>query len=166
MIDLALRVEEPPALTKSSTTQEKDIYDRWERSNRLSLMLVKSHICKSIRGSIPECPKVTDFMKAIEEQFVSSDKALANTLMKKLSDPTYEQYYFVMHGDVGVKRNIINENSSTLWHRRLVHISIDRIKRARALASHDAQSRLHWTRSLRVPSPILSPLHDSSVSSP
>ncbi|TXG57294.1 hypothetical protein EZV62_018607 [Acer yangbiense] len=83
-LDFALRVEEPPALTESSTTQEKDIYDRWEQSNRLSLMLVKSHICKSIRGSIPDCPKVTDFMKAIEEQFVSSDKALANTLMKKL----------------------------------------------------------------------------------
>ncbi|KAI9185430.1 hypothetical protein LWI28_007193 [Acer negundo] len=68
-LDLALRVEEPPALTESSKTQEKDINDQWERSNCLSLMLVKSHTCKSIRGSILECPKVTDFMKAIEEQF-------------------------------------------------------------------------------------------------
>ena len=29
--------------------------------------------------------KVKNFMKAIEEQFVSYDKALASTLMKKLS---------------------------------------------------------------------------------
>ncbi|KAF7152345.1 hypothetical protein RHSIM_Rhsim01G0110600 [Rhododendron simsii] len=48
-------------------------------------MLIKSHIHKGIRGSIPDCDKAKDFMKAIEEQFVSSDKALASTLMKKLS---------------------------------------------------------------------------------
>ncbi|KAF7150240.1 hypothetical protein RHSIM_Rhsim02G0027700 [Rhododendron simsii] len=60
-------------------------YEQWDRSNRLSLMLIKSHIHKGIRGSIPDCDKAKDFMKAIEEQFVSSDKALASTLMKKLS---------------------------------------------------------------------------------
>ncbi|TXG56844.1 hypothetical protein EZV62_018157 [Acer yangbiense] len=55
-------------------------------------MLVKSHICKSIGGSIPKCPKVTDFMKAIKEQFVTSDKALVNTLMKKLSGLTFNYF--------------------------------------------------------------------------
>jgi hypothetical protein len=48
-------------------------------------MLIKSHISKSIRGSIPPCDKVKDYLKAIEEQFVSFDKALASTLMNKLS---------------------------------------------------------------------------------
>ncbi|XP_057515008.1 uncharacterized protein LOC130796658 [Actinidia eriantha] len=53
---------------------ERAFYERYERSNRLSLILIKSHISKAIRGSIPDCDKAKVFMKA-----------LANTLMKKLS---------------------------------------------------------------------------------
>ncbi|XP_070020435.1 uncharacterized protein [Nicotiana sylvestris] len=52
-------------------------------------MLVKAHISQSIRGSIPDSDKVKAYMKAIDEQFVSSDKALANTLMKRLSSMTF-----------------------------------------------------------------------------
>ncbi|KAF5458961.1 hypothetical protein F2P56_022953 [Juglans regia] len=84
-LDLALRVDEPPIPTESSSLVDKSTYERWEQSNRLSLMLIKSHMSKSIRGSIPDCDKVKDCIKAIEEQFVSSDKALASTLMNKLS---------------------------------------------------------------------------------
>ncbi|XP_028075147.1 uncharacterized protein LOC114277453 [Camellia sinensis] len=83
-LDLALRVDEPPEPTDESSAAEKSAYDKWERSNRLSLMLIKSHISQSIRGSIPPSNKVKNYMRAIEKQFVSSDKALASTLMNKL----------------------------------------------------------------------------------
>ena len=33
------------------------------------------------------------------------------------------------HDCIGKKRLVMDENSSFLWHRRLGHISIDRIKR-------------------------------------
>nr|XP_017183881.1 uncharacterized protein LOC108171775 [Malus domestica] len=89
-LDLVLRGDEPPMPTESSTQESKAAYERWERSNRLSLVLIKSNVSKSIRGSIPECDKVTDFMKAIEEQFVKSNKALASTLMQKLSGMKYD----------------------------------------------------------------------------
>ncbi|KAL0297691.1 UNVERIFIED_CONTAM: Retrovirus-related Pol polyprotein from transposon TNT 1-94 [Sesamum radiatum] len=36
-----------------------------------------------------KCTKVKDFLKAIEDQYVRSDKALASTLMKRLSDVKY-----------------------------------------------------------------------------
>ncbi|KAK4406339.1 hypothetical protein Sango_0640400 [Sesamum angolense] len=88
-LDLAFRVDELPIPTDSSTPTEKASYELWERSNRLSLMLIKKHISKGIRGSIPECTKVKDFLKAIEDQYVRSDKALASTLMKRLSDVKY-----------------------------------------------------------------------------
>ncbi|GAV66929.1 UBN2_2 domain-containing protein [Cephalotus follicularis] len=78
-IDLALHENEPPIPT------ELTAYESWERSNHLSLMLIKSHLSKSIRGSILDCDKVADYMKSVEEQFFRSDKALASTLMKKLS---------------------------------------------------------------------------------
>ena len=34
-----------------------------------------------------------------------------------------------VQSNVGIKRSVMNENSSMLWHRRLGHISIERIKR-------------------------------------
>ena len=45
-------------------------------------MFIKSSTRKSIHGSISECAKVKEYLKAIEQQFETSDKALANTLME------------------------------------------------------------------------------------
>nr|XP_009795901.1 PREDICTED: uncharacterized protein LOC104242524 [Nicotiana sylvestris] len=90
-LDLTLRVDEPPIFTESSTPAAKANYERWERSNHLSLMLIKVHISQSIRGSIPNSDKAKVYMKAIDGQFVSSDKALANTLMKRLSSMTFDR---------------------------------------------------------------------------
>ena len=53
-------------------------------------MFIKSHLNKNIRSSIPECNKVKDFMKAIEELFIRSDKALASILMKRFSSKTFD----------------------------------------------------------------------------
>ncbi|GAV63123.1 hypothetical protein CFOL_v3_06644 [Cephalotus follicularis] len=80
-VDLTLRVDEPPIPTE---------LNRWERSNRLSLMLVLSHVNKRIRGSDPNCDKAANYMKAMEEQSVRSDKALGSTLMKKFSGMRFD----------------------------------------------------------------------------
>ncbi|PON86719.1 Transmembrane protein, partial [Trema orientale] len=84
-IDYAIRKEEPPALIKNSTPVEVALYERWERSNRLNVMFIKTKITASIRGSIEQYDKVRDLLKAINEQFVTSEKALINTLIMKFS---------------------------------------------------------------------------------
>jgi len=89
-LNLALRTDEPPTITATSTTLEIAKHERWERSNRLSLMYMQSHIAKGIRGFILECSKAKNFLKAVEAQFVSSTKAMANTLMKRLSSQTFD----------------------------------------------------------------------------
>ncbi|XP_047257504.1 uncharacterized protein LOC124889587 [Capsicum annuum] len=81
-LDLKLHVEETSNPMESSTPEAKVFYERWERFNRLSLMFIKAHISQSIRGSIPNNDNVKAYVKAIHEQFVSSDNALASTLMK------------------------------------------------------------------------------------
>jgi hypothetical protein len=45
-------VDEPPTLMDISTPQEIAKQEWWERSNRLSLMFMKSHVIKGIRGFI------------------------------------------------------------------------------------------------------------------
>jgi hypothetical protein len=65
-LNLALRTDEPPTITATSTTLEIAKHERWERSNRLSLMYMQSHIAKGIRGSVPEYSKAKDFLKPLK----------------------------------------------------------------------------------------------------
>ncbi|KAA8522096.1 hypothetical protein F0562_012590 [Nyssa sinensis] len=82
-IDYAIRKDEPPTVTDISTEAEIALYEHWKRSNRLSVMFIKTKISVGIRGSIDQHTKVRDLLKAIDEQFVTSDKALASTLIMK-----------------------------------------------------------------------------------
>ena len=84
-IDYAIRKSEPPEVTEESTPTEVTLYERWEKSNRLSVMFIKTKITAGIRGSVEQYDKVQDLLKAIGEQFVTSDKALASTLIMKFS---------------------------------------------------------------------------------
>nr|GFB10221.1 zinc finger, CCHC-type [Tanacetum cinerariifolium] len=54
-------------------------------------IFLSNRINPSIRGAIPTCDNVKAYMKAIEAQFASSDKAMASTLMKKLSNMTLDK---------------------------------------------------------------------------
>ena len=47
-------------------------------------MFIKFCIGKSIRDSNTNCAKVREYLKAIDEQFETSDKTLANTMMTNI----------------------------------------------------------------------------------
>jgi hypothetical protein len=78
-IDYAIRKDEPPALTDTSTAADISLHKRWERSNQLSMIFIKTRISAGIRGSIDQHEKVQDLLKAIDEQFITSDKAQRTT---------------------------------------------------------------------------------------
>lgn len=84
-IDYAIRKEEPHAITDESTPTAIALYERWERSNRLSVMFIKTKVTTGIRGSVDQYENVNDLLKAIDDQFVTSEKALASTLIMKFS---------------------------------------------------------------------------------
>ena len=48
-------------------------------------MFIKTNIFAGIRGSIEQHNNARALLKAIDEQFVTSNKALANTLIMKFS---------------------------------------------------------------------------------
>ena len=84
-IDYDIRKNEPPGITETSTLGVVDLYEKWERSNCLSVMFIKTNISASICSSINQHEKVKDLLKAINDQFVTSDKAIASTLIMQLS---------------------------------------------------------------------------------
>ena len=84
-IDYVIMKSEPLEVTEESTLVEVTLFERWERSNRLSIMFIKTKITTGIRDSVELYDKVQDLLKVIGEQFVTSDKALASTLIMKFS---------------------------------------------------------------------------------
>ena len=83
-IDYAIK-KDKPTITNTSITAEKALYEQWERSNLLSVMFIKTKISTSICGSVNYRDNVKALLKAIDEQFVTSNKALASTLIMKFS---------------------------------------------------------------------------------
>ncbi|KAG6495762.1 hypothetical protein ZIOFF_043589 [Zingiber officinale] len=88
-LDYALRVYKPTPLSNTSTQDEKSAYEKGEKSNRLSLMIMKGSISSDIRGGVPDSENAKDFLDSIEEQFQSSSKALATTLIIKMITSKY-----------------------------------------------------------------------------
>ncbi|RVX04594.1 hypothetical protein CK203_023478 [Vitis vinifera] len=80
-IDYAIRKDEPHKITDTNTPDEILLYKCWEKSNCLNLMYIKTKISADIHGSIEQHENVRDLLKVIDEQFVTSDKALASTLI-------------------------------------------------------------------------------------
>ncbi|RVW80762.1 Retrovirus-related Pol polyprotein from transposon TNT 1-94 [Vitis vinifera] len=50
-LDYALRVDRPSDLTSASTAEQRSAMEKWERSNRMSLMIMKHSIPETIRGT-------------------------------------------------------------------------------------------------------------------
>ena len=61
----------------------------WERSNQKCLMVIKERISEGIRGAIPECETVVEYLEKVESQFTGSSKAYASSLIKRLVSEKY-----------------------------------------------------------------------------
>ncbi|GAV91546.1 hypothetical protein CFOL_v3_34940, partial [Cephalotus follicularis] len=89
-LDHALRTDTPTAITAQSTTEQKASYEKWELSNRMSLMIMKSSISVAIRGAIPNSNNAKTYLSSVEEQFKGSSKAHASTLIMKMLTTRYD----------------------------------------------------------------------------
>ena len=81
-IGYAIRKDEPQ-ITETSTKEEKVLHEQLERSNRLNVMFIETSISVSICGLVEKHTNVWALLKAIDEQFTTSNKAVASTLIKK-----------------------------------------------------------------------------------
>ena len=66
-IDYVIRKDELHKITDTSTPDEILLYERWEKSNHLSVMYIKTKISAGIRGSIEQHENVHDLLKVIDE---------------------------------------------------------------------------------------------------
>jgi len=51
-LGLALRIEQPASLTVESSHDDRKNFEKWKRSNRMSLMTIKHDIPEAFRGAV------------------------------------------------------------------------------------------------------------------
>ncbi|GAV88408.1 UBN2_2 domain-containing protein [Cephalotus follicularis] len=86
--------------------EQNATYEKWERSNYLLFMIMKSSISMAIKGAIPDSNNAKTYLAFVEEQFKGSSKAYASTLIMKMLTIRYD-------GTGGVCEHIIILNDMT-----------------------------------------------------
>jgi len=92
-LDLALAMEQKPAaLTDESTDEEKSTYEAWDRSNRLSLNLMRMMIAENVKPSMPKTGNAKEFMAKLKEYSQSdiTDKSIAGNLLTELTNKKFD----------------------------------------------------------------------------
>ena len=132
-LDLAFRVEQPPSLTDDSPAEDKRYYEKWDRSNRLSLMIIKRGIPESFRGVVSdEVTNAKDFLTEIEKRFIKSDKAEISLLLSSFTSKRYSgkgnirEYIMEMSHIVSKLKTLKIEISEDI----LVHIILNSLPNA------------------------------------
>ena len=84
--------EKPTAITETSTEADKSLYEAWERSNRLSLNLMRMTMAENVKPSMPKTNNAKEFMMKIKELSQSdiTDKSIVGTLMSDLTNAKFE----------------------------------------------------------------------------
>ncbi|KAM0968159.1 hypothetical protein TB1_015836 [Malus domestica] len=90
-LDLALREEEPEPLTDVSTAEQRLKHEKWEKANRMSLMVMKRTMSETVRGGIVVGDKAKDFLEAIGAKYRESEKAEMGNLMTTLTTLKFEE---------------------------------------------------------------------------
>ena len=130
-IDCAIRKDEHDPITETSTIEAVCLYDKWERSNRLSVMFIKTKIYVGIHDSVEQIDKVKPLLKAIDKQFVTSNKAFTSTLIMQFSSTKLTGIRGV-HDHIMCIRDIVAQLKSvevTMLDTFLVHYILNTLPR-------------------------------------
>jgi hypothetical protein len=79
--DFVLTEPKPP--TDESSATEKAHHVRWEKVNRLAMMIIRASIRESLRGGIATTKTSSELMSLIKNQFVGKKKSLLQIMNKK-----------------------------------------------------------------------------------
>jgi hypothetical protein len=103
-IDQTLRENRPtPVVTASITDLEKETQAKWDQSDKLSIMAIKKTIPEAFQRIVHETFISTkEYIKALKERFIKSNKAEITTLLTNIVTMKYI-------GKDGIREHIIED---------------------------------------------------------
>ena len=112
-LDLALRIDRPPPLTMDSSTESKKKFEMWDRSNCMSLMIIKLGILETFKIVVSkELTTAKEFLNDIEKCFMENDKTETSTLLGSLVSMKYKgqgniREYFIQMSNIASKLKVL-----------------------------------------------------------
>ena len=112
-LDLALRIDRPPPLTMESSTESKKKFEIWDRSNCMSLMIIKLAILETFKIVVSkELTTAKEFLNDIEKCFMENDKTETSTLLGSLVSMKYKgqgniREYFIQMSNIASKLKVL-----------------------------------------------------------
>ncbi|XP_050877576.1 uncharacterized protein LOC127081356 [Lathyrus oleraceus] len=107
-LDMTLIMDDKPTtITEDSIEDERSLFEAWERSNRLSLNLMRMTMDENIKPFIPNTKNTGEFMKNVKEYSNSeiTDKPVMGNLMTELTTKKFE-WSQPIHDHVTQMRNL------------------------------------------------------------
>ncbi|KAG7578701.1 hypothetical protein ISN45_Aa03g028740 [Arabidopsis thaliana x Arabidopsis arenosa] len=92
-------MDKPTSPTDDSTPEYKAVHEKWERSNRIGLMIVKDTIPETFRGG-EEINDLKQFLAEMDLRFARSDKAEISMHLHRFSTMRY-------HGNGNIREYIL-----------------------------------------------------------
>ncbi|KAH0972769.1 hypothetical protein GBA52_024925 [Prunus armeniaca] len=89
-LDLALIEDKPAALTASSTSEQKLKLKNWEKSNRMSLLVMEKTISASVLEEIPASENAKEFLASIVQKYKPEAKAQVGKLITALTSAKFD----------------------------------------------------------------------------
>ena len=90
-LDLTLRTKQPLSFIVKSSSNSRRHFEKWEHSNRMSLMIIKHGILEALRGAISKSiTNAKQFLTKLEKHFTRSDKAKISMLLQHLISMKYK----------------------------------------------------------------------------
>ena len=89
-LDLALWTEPPPSFTTESSVNDKKAFEKWDRFNRMSLMIMKCATPETFNGIMSEETNAKMFLEEIEKYFATNEKAQTSMLLASLVSIRYK----------------------------------------------------------------------------
>ncbi|XP_027351268.1 uncharacterized protein LOC113862378 [Abrus precatorius] len=78
-------------LNDFSTSEHRKLHEKWDHSNRMSLMIIKCDIPEVFRGTVSDdITSAKEFLAEIEKRFAKSDKAKTSTLLQNSISMKYQ----------------------------------------------------------------------------
>ncbi|KAM1176109.1 hypothetical protein ACFX2I_028384 [Malus domestica] len=93
--DLALREDEPAPVDATSTAAQRLKFEKWEKANRMALLVIKRSIGEAVRGGLPASDKAKNFLEGIEAKFKVSEKGEIGNLMTTLTTLKFDESHTV-----------------------------------------------------------------------
>ncbi|KAH9667839.1 reverse transcriptase Ty1/copia-type domain-containing protein [Citrus sinensis] len=90
-LDLSFKHPKPDELTDDSTSEDVLYYEKWDRSNRMSLMIMKCDVPEVFKSAITdEVTSASEFLTEIQKCFTKNDKTEIGTHLASLISMKYK----------------------------------------------------------------------------